>query len=76
MSSVSDPTPRSPVLPPEFALAFAPLDKAAFGVGAGYAGFVFGWFAAFCRNLVLAASLLIIRSRAEREQTRDFLDHI
>ncbi len=76
MTSVSDPTPRSPVLPSEFALAFAPVDKAAFGAGAGFAGFLFGWFAAFCRNLVLAAFLLIIRSRAKRHKTRDFLDHI
>ena len=48
-------------------------------VGAGWSafvGFVFGWFTAFCRNLVLAVSLFIIRTRAERTQTRDFLDHI
>ena len=113
-------------LPSELLLAFAPLDKAAFGaavgvaaglimflltvgtmlmppdgrpdlgllavyfrgysvswagalIGAGWGsfmGFVFGWFAAFCRNLIVAVSLFVIRSRAELAQTRDFLDHI
>ena len=39
-------------------------------------GFVGGWFLAFCRNLVIAASIFIIRARSELSQTRDFLDHI
>lgn len=39
-------------------------------------GFVAGWFVAFCRNLVLAASIFITRTRAELRATRDFLDHI
>ena len=43
---------------------------------AGMAGFVFGWFLAFCRNLVLAISLFVIRTRAQLAETRDFLDHI
>jgi hypothetical protein len=113
-------------LPPEVALAFAPLDKRAFGVAIGTAlgltiflltavylmrtpdhgvglallaqyfkgysvswggaligflwgllvGFVGGWFVAFCRNLVIAASIFIIRAKSELSQTRDFLDHI
>ena len=113
-------------LPSELLLAFAPLDKAAFGVALGVAaglivflvtvgtllmppegrpdlgllavyfrgysvswagaligagwgafvGFVFGWFTAFCRNLIVAVSLFLIRTRAELSQTRDFLDHI
>ena len=113
-------------LPSDLLLAFAPLDKAAFGaalgvavavlvfsvtvgtifvprserpglgllavyfrgysvswigalIGAGwgaFVGFVFGWFLAFCRNLMVAVSLFVIRSRAELSQTRDFLDHI
>ncbi len=113
-------------VPSELLLAFAPLDKAAFGaalgvaagllvflitvgtmslplgdrpdlgllavylrgysvswagalIGAGWGGFmgfVFGWFLAFCRNLIVAISLLVIRTRAELSQTRDFLDHI
>ncbi|HEX7071113.1 MAG TPA: hypothetical protein VF190_09920 [Rhodothermales bacterium] len=39
-------------------------------------GFVGGWFLAFCRNLALAISALLIRARAEMTVTRDFLDHI
>lgn len=38
--------------------------------------FVFGWFAAFVRNLALATSVFIARTRNELRQTRDFLDHI
>ena len=38
--------------------------------------FVAGWFAAFCRNLALAASAFFIRTRAELNATREFLDHI
>lgn len=40
------------------------------------AGFVMGWFVAFSRNLVIAVSLFIGRTRAQLEGTRDFLDHI
>ena len=39
-------------------------------------GFVMGWFVAFCRNLVVAASIFWIRTRAELSANRDFLDHI
>jgi hypothetical protein len=39
-------------------------------------GFIMGWFAAFCRNLAVAVSVFITRTRAELGQTRDFLDHI
>jgi len=42
----------------------------------GVVGFVAGWFIAFCRNLVIAASLFWIRTRSELAATRDFLDHI
>ena len=38
--------------------------------------FVAGWFAAFCRNLALAISAFFIRTRAELDSTREFLDHI
>jgi hypothetical protein len=38
--------------------------------------FVAGWFAAFCRNLALAISAFLIRTRAELDSTREFLDHI
>ena len=39
-------------------------------------GFVAGWLLAFVRNLTLALSLFMIRSRAELEEASDFLDHI
>lgn len=39
-------------------------------------GFVGGWFVAFCRNMVIAVSVFVTRTRAELAQTRDFLDHI
>ncbi len=48
-------------------------------IGAGWGmltGFVAGWFFAFCRNLVVAVSVFVIRAKAELLQTRDFLDHI
>lgn len=38
--------------------------------------FVAGWFIAFCRNLALAIVVFMYRTRAELEQTREFLDHI
>ena len=39
-------------------------------------GFVMGWFVAFTRNFVVAASIFWIRARAQLNATRDFLDHI
>jgi hypothetical protein len=39
-------------------------------------GFVGGWFVAFCRNLAVAVSIFVTRTRAELRETRDFLDHI
>jgi hypothetical protein len=39
-------------------------------------GFVFGWFFAFCRNLVIAVWLFVVRTREELAQSRDFVDHI
>lgn len=43
---------------------------------AGVAGFTAGWFLAMCRNLALGITLLVLRTRSEMDQTRDFLDHI
>lgn len=110
----------------QLALAFAPLDKRAFGLAAGIVlaialasltvasmlidasqrfplallseycigyevsirgagiggawmfviGFVWGWFLAFCRNLVLAIWLISVNVRADVEASRTFLDHI
>ena len=48
-------------------------------IGAAWAfmvGFVAGWFIAFTRNLVLALSIFLVRTRAELAASRDFLDHI
>lgn len=42
----------------------------------GLVGFIFGWFTAFVRNLVMAVSLFLIWTRADLERTREFLDHI
>jgi hypothetical protein len=39
-------------------------------------GFFAGWFVAFCRNVALAIATFSIRTRAELDQTREFLDHI
>ncbi|MGI9044262.1 MAG: hypothetical protein ACR2GK_09085 [Gemmatimonadaceae bacterium] len=41
-----------------------------------FVGFCGGWFTAFTRNLVLALSLFMLRSRAELDGSRDFLDHL
>jgi hypothetical protein len=47
------------------------------GAAWGFAvAFVAGWFAAFCRNLALAISAFMIRTRAELLSTREFLDQI
>ena len=43
----------------------------AFGVG-----FCAGWLLAFVRNLTLALSLFMVRSRSDLEEASDFLDHI
>lgn len=40
------------------------------------AGFVVGWFFAFCRNLFLATWLFVTRERAALAASRDFLDQI
>lgn len=41
-----------------------------------FTGFVAGWFLAFTRNLAIATSVFITRTRAELDATREFLDHI
>lgn len=46
------------------------------GFWAFVTAFVFAWFAAFIRNLVLATSVFIVRTREEMRQMRSFLDHI
>jgi hypothetical protein len=50
---------------------------AVIGFGWGmFVGFIAGWFLAFVRNLSLAVSVFLIRTKAEMRQTSDFLDHI
>lgn len=41
-----------------------------------WSGFVMGWFFAFCRNFVVATWILMIKTRAQLQANRDFLDHI
>ncbi len=48
-------------------------------IGAAWAfavGFCAGWLLAFVRNLSLALSLFMVRSRADLDEASDFLDHI
>lgn len=47
------------------------------GFGWGFlVGGIGGWFFAFIRNVSLAVSICLIRTRLELTRTRDFLDHI
>jgi hypothetical protein len=46
---------------------------AAWGFGVGFCA---GWLLAFVRNLTLALSLFMLRTRAELDEASDFLDHI
>ena len=39
-------------------------------------GFVGAWFTAFLRNFAVAVWLMVVRMRANLDETRDFLDHI
>lgn len=39
-------------------------------------GFVWGWFLAFARNLMLSLWLLTVRVRADMASSRDVLDHL
>ena len=119
-------SPVNPALERRLALAFAPLDKAALGlgfaaasavavatltilsllrdpthrfplelldeyfygfsvswsgalIGAGWAalaGFCWGWFLAFARNLFLAIWLMTLRVKHDLQTSREFLDHL
>lgn len=72
-------TERSPLtlLSEYYAGYTVSLEGAFVGLLWGFAtGFVMGWFVAFCRNFVVAASIFWIRARAELSANRDFLDHI
>lgn len=41
-----------------------------------WSGFVMGWFVAFCRNLLVALWILVLRTRQNLAASRGFLDHI
>jgi hypothetical protein len=48
-------------------------------IGAAWAfavAFCAGWLLAFLRNFILAASLFMVRTRAQLDEASDFLDHI
>lgn len=47
------------------------------GLGWGFAlGFVIGWVFAFCRNVVTGLTGFVLRTRAELQANRGFLDQI
>ncbi|HUR27583.1 MAG TPA: hypothetical protein VM509_05305 [Planctomycetota bacterium] len=53
------------------------LPGAFIGLGWGFAvGFVIGWFFAFCRNVVTGLTRIVLRTRAELQANRGFLDQI
>jgi len=53
------------------------LGGAFIGLGWGFwVGFVVGWFFAFARNLVMAATAFWFRARAEMQQGGSFLDNV
>ena len=41
-----------------------------------FTGFVLGWFMAFVRNLVVSLTVFTMRTKAELNETANFLDHI
>lgn len=43
---------------------------------AGFAGFVMGWFAAFVRNLVIAAWIVLFKARADLSRVFDVLSQM
>lgn len=65
---------RIPFLVPTYSLTWTGAVLGSLSVAFGL--FCAGWFLAFSRNLVLAMSIWVLRTRAELSQTQDFLDHI
>lgn len=41
-----------------------------------FVGWIGGWFVAFCRNFVLAATVFWVRAKTNLQASREFLDHI
>lgn len=54
----------------------SPLGALIGGLWGFWLGFVVGWCFAFARNLVLAATKVFFRARAELSENAGFLDHI
>lgn len=79
LSMSLDPDGRVPLaLLREFFWGYEVSLRGAF-IGAAWAfftGFVWGWFLAFTRNLILAIWLIAVRVRADVSASRTFLDHI
>jgi hypothetical protein len=46
------------------------------GLWAFFVGWVGGWFLAFSRNFVLAATVFWVRAKTNLQASQDFLDHI
>jgi hypothetical protein len=76
---VTDPEGRIPLrLLSQFFAGYS-VSREGIAIGAAWGfvtGFVWGWFLAFTRNLVLAVWLVWVRVRADVEVSRDLLDHI
>jgi hypothetical protein len=78
-SAIVDPQQRFPIM--LLRQYFFGFDVTVLGILVGSAwafvtGFLWGWFAAFTRNLVYALWLMILRIRTDFATSRDFLDHI
>lgn len=79
LSMVLDPDHRLPLILLDEYFAGYSVSPAGAAIGAAWGfvtGFVWGWFLAFCRNLVLAIWLMMVRVRADLSSSRGFLDHI
>lgn len=72
----AEPYPLS-LLAQYFAGYSVTLPGAFVGLGWGFAvGFVVGWLFAFCRNVVTGLTRFVLRTKAELEASRGFLDQI
>ncbi len=79
LSLLRDPTHRFPLeLLDEYFYGFSVSWSGAL-IGAGWAalaGFCWGWFLAFARNLYLAIWLMTLRVQHDLQASREFLDHL
>jgi hypothetical protein len=79
MSMLLDPEQRLPIgLLRAYFYGYSPTVLGLF-IGSAWAfaaGFFWGWFTAFARNLVYAIWLMTLRIRTDFSTSRDFLDHV